>query len=361
MADDFAGGIGMAIRRWPRLLGLSAMISVACAVMAILLADVLIQFSALRAGSELRARGAVVFTPFYTSDDVTAPAPATVESLSEMIESEDAYTAIVHNVQVNDPGFLDGVPVIVTFGSMISKLLPDVDQCAPAPCASAGRGVDLSSIPNEFEFAGSQIEMRDRLAPGASFFDANLGSVPLDDSIVLNLPPDSIGHLDPYELEEALIRAVILTSDASSADSFVASAARNGLQLVPHNVAIDQPQRLAAMMVMSGMYVLGLVAFLGIVVAAFISSAFLTVRDELATFIIRRTYGASVWNSASRIGGFVFAAVVVPATVPLLALSLLGPPISSGAAWMVLAVSMLGAGLWALVWRMQARMELERR
>lgn len=345
----------MALRRWPSMLSLAGMIAVACVILALVLGDVLSQLAVLRGGAELRNRQAVTFTPYYESGDVSRVDDRVVDVLVSQIRSGQAYSAIVNNVQVDNPDFADGIPTVVLFGDVLSSVFPDLQLCDPAPCAM--RGAELSDRQiGPIEFAGTRLDVDNVLPLSATFFDANAAGLPLDARIVIRLPADRLPLVDPIEREEAMTKAVMLAPSDQDVDAFVSGCVRGGLFLVPHDVAVDQPRRFQDLIIMSAMYVVGLVAFLGLVLSAFSSAADATMRQEVRAFSIRRMYGASSWHVSVRVGSFLATAVLVLPVPLLLLLRLAGGSVADGALWVMWVV----VGIFALLWASTARRVLTR-
>ncbi|PRW61725.1 hypothetical protein [Actinopolyspora mortivallis] len=355
MLGDLRGGVRMALRRWPTMLSLAAVIALSCVVLAVLLADVLVQFKALRGGHELRGRGAVVFKPYYGTSRVTSVPDRAVSDLVELIREERAYTAVINNVRVDDPEFAGGVPTVLFVGSRLEETLPDLELCEPAPCAM--RGAEVATPAEPVEIAGHTFTTFERLSRSATHFDAHLGPVPLDERLVLNLPPESLTRLTGYEREEAMARTVLLEATESDVDDFVASSAAGDLYLVPRHIAVDRPKRLSGIMVVSTMYVVGMAAFLTLVLVAFAATARRTLHRQRAVFVIRRTHGASNGRLAARLAGFVGVVVLLPPLPPLAGLLLVGGPLAPAAGWMAALVVVLFLVLWGWAVRQQSGYE----
>jgi len=106
--------------------------------------------------------------------------------------------------------------------------------------------------------------------------------------------------LNPIEREEVLARAVMLAPADEVVDTFVSGCAQGGLFLIPHDLTVEQPRRLGAIMMTAAMYIVGMLGFLALVLDGFVSSAHLTIRQEMPTFKIREMYGATRCRLACR-------------------------------------------------------------
>ncbi len=326
------------------------MITFACVVLALVLGDVLSQSAVLSGGRELRARQAVTFTPYYQFSAVSDIQGAAQDLLIAGASDGTAYAAITNNVAVNNPDFADGVPTVVLIGDSVSAVLPGVDLCSPAPCAMRGAHLADWQI-NPIEFAGETFTPDMVLRSSATFFDPNVAGLNLDGRIVLLVPPSKFPLMDEFEREEAISKTVLLAPSSTEVDEFVSSAARDGLLLVPHDIAVDQPKRFSELMVMSAMYVAGLVAFLSLVLTAFASTADSAIRRESASFAIRRMYGAKPHHMLVRTGSFL-AVTMLAAPVPLLLLlRLVGDPVAPGANVVLVVVLAIFGALWAVNYR----------
>ncbi len=338
-------GFIIALRRWPTMLALTGMIAVACVVLSLALSDVLSQVAVLRGGKQLRERHAVIFTPYYPHGTYSSVGDDTVQYLTDMIDRQEAYTAIVNNMGIDDPDFAGGHTVLVLFGNVLPDLFPDLQLCDPAPCAMLGAKLADQNIAS-VSFAGEDIPVSKALPVGATFFDANAAGLPLDHRIVIRAPTKALFLLQPIEREEALTRAVIFNRDSEVVDAFVSGCAQGKLFLVPHDVAIDQSQRFRELMMASAMYIVGMLGFLTLVLAAFISSARLTMRQESRTFKIREMCGATAMHISLQIGGFLATVVLVLPIILLSLLVLIGGPFAVGALWVMLAVVLTFIFLW---------------
>lgn len=357
MLRDAVGGARLGFRHWPSMLSLGLLIAIASTVLALLLSDVITQLSVLRGGQEMRERLATIFTPYYETEDVVDVSDPTLAHLADAIEEGSGYTAVVNNVQVNDPDFADGIPVILIFGDTVAEIVPSMQVCAPAPCMM--RGADVSDeSPRELQIGSITVAGGDHMQPASAFFDANMGAVPLDNRIVVMLPTEAFSFLDAYEREEAASRAVFLGDSSTDIDKYVASSANDGLFLVPHDVAVDQPARMAALMTMSAMYAVGLAAFLGVVIFAYTSVADRTLQKEQGALHIRRAHGATPVAISARLAGFVALALLVIPLPPLILLQVLPDPMALAAKWIIGLLLLLSIAMWAYFSRQQRRAEV---
>lgn len=354
MLREVKGGARVAVRRWRSMIALAGMIVTACVILALLLGDVLSQLAVLRGGAELRRQHAVTFSAYYRAGGVSTVGDGVVDDLATRIASGRAYAAVTENVQVDNPDFADGTPTVVLIGDAIGRLYPDLKLCDPAPCAMRGAELAGRQIA-PIEFAGLRFDVDGVLPPAATFFDPNAAGLPLGTRILLRLPADRMRGLDEVEREEALTKAVLLAPRDQDVDAFVSRALPGGLTLVPQDVAVDQPRRFRDLMIRSAMYVVGLVAFLGLVLSAFSSAADTTMRQEARTFTLRRMYGAAPHHVAVRIGGFL-AMVLLAIPLPLLfLLRLAGDPVAGGALWVIWMIVGTFTALWVTTVRRMVR------
>ena len=349
MLREVRDGFVMALRRWPVMLSLAVTIAVACVVLSLALVDVLSQVAVLRGAKKLREHHAVIFTAYYPSSADSSVGNNTVNYLMNLIERREAYTAVVFNMGLGDPDFAGGHRTLVLFGDVVPELFPDLQLTDPAPHAARGAKLADQNI-DPVSIAGERIPVVKMLPAGATFFDPNVAGLPLDRRIVIRAPTKTLPLLNPTERDEALTRAVLLDPADEVVDKFVSGCAQGGLFLVPHEVSIEQPQRFREIMMSSAMYIVGMLGFIALVFAAFVSSARLTMRQEGRAFKIRQMYGATPMHISLRIGGFLAAVALVPPVVLLSLLLLLllvaGAPAPGAALWVMAAVILTFAFLW---------------
>lgn len=333
MRGDVRGGIRLAARSWPGLVAIAAMVTIAGVLSSFILSDVISQTQVLQGGAALRANHAVTFTPYYTSSQVSAISAAAMDELGAEIANGDAYSTVVSNVQVDDPNFADGTPVVVLVGDAVLALFPALGLCSPAPCAMRGAQLDGRYIA-PVQFAGESFSHFDTLAPSATLLDPNVAGLQLDSKIVLRVPAANLTQFDPYEREEILTKAVLLAPGATVLDRYLTRAVTEGLFLVPHDVSTDQPSRFRDIMIRSMMYVIGLVAFLSLALLAMWLVATSIFSRNRNAFAIRRIYGAPPGAVVLRVGGF-FASVFAAPIAVLMLVTVVGGSVRTAAVGLV--------------------------
>lgn len=331
MYSEFRGGARMALQRWPIILAISTLVAISAAILVLIVSDVVTQSTALRAGKEFRNLSAVVFTPYYGHEGPTPISSDLAQSLQQLVDSNSAYTAVIGNVNSNIVRGGESPAVLLVFGDAIFRTMPYLALCDPAPCASIGAKVKNVSL-EKLQLGIFEIHSTQILPFSSAFFDANLGVIPLDEKVILHLRAKDLAKLTlPEELEEAVTRSVMIGADQSAISIYVDQAAKNQLYLVPRNVAIDQPARLSGFMLLSVMYVIGLVVFLAIILFAYSSVAGHMLKQAHSVFAIRITHGADSKDVTARVSGFVFVALLA-LPIPIVGLlQFLPPPISTSA------------------------------
>lgn len=319
---ELRNGLRLARRRWWLGLVIGLQITLSAVVTAALLGDVVTQGAVFTGSSALRSAGAVSFIPYYGSTGVTSAAPSAVSDAAEAFASDEAYSLILNNVRVEDPEFLEGSARVFVVGEVARRLNPGARLCTPAPCFTLGPSSPASEAP--FDFAGSRFDYQGRLPEGAALVDPNEGVIALDSYVVAVLPESSLPLLDDMESEEMLAKSVLIEPSDAAITGFVDRAGEGGLQLVPVDVARDQPQRLQGLLTESGMYLAGCLAFLLLAVTAFIASAVSVLRSHAPTFRVRAIYGAGPVHAFLRTAGLLVVPMFLLPGAALGAMSLVG-------------------------------------
>lgn len=222
----------MAVRRWRIMLALAIMIAAASIVLSLALVDVLSQLAVVKGSYQLRARHAVVFTPFYPPGKSSSVADDTVRYLMNAINRQEAYTTIVYNMGIDDPDFASGHSTLVVFGDIVPRLFPDLQLCEPVPCAARGAKLAREKI-NSISVAGESVPVVKALPAMATFFDVGVAGLPLDRRIVIRAPTKVLPRLKATEREEALARAVFLNPAKETVDRYISGCAKGGCSLFP--------------------------------------------------------------------------------------------------------------------------------
>lgn len=203
------------------MLILTGLITLSTAVLSFAFADVLSQVYVLNGGKQLRERHAVFFTPYYPENgDVSRVDDETVQYLMDLIDHRQAYTAIVHNMALDDPDFAGGYPTLVLFGEVVPELFPDMHLCVPAPCAARGAKVIEDAV-DSINIGGTDIRVEQILPRGTTFFDVNAAGLPLDSRVVVRAPTQVMPVLNPIEREELITRAVFLNPTDATVYTFI--------------------------------------------------------------------------------------------------------------------------------------------
>ena len=305
------------------------MITAICTIFTIALSDVITETSAILGATNLRQRDAVTFTTYYAASSSLDPSTALMENLGAEIDSGTAYTAVLGNVEIEDRSFAGGNRAVVLIGNSAQEAVSGVELCSPAPCAMTGE-----NIKNEFD---GPLSIGDRTVPvlarsTATLFDPNATGIDLGSTVLINLPPDSLDHLRSEEQVEALTRTVLFAPTDEEVAQFARDANNEGLTLVPHHIAADQPERYRDIMIRAGLYGLSLLALTTLVLFAYSASIRSTLRQERAELLLRHQYGATTADICLRVAVFLASTMLVLPTCAVLFFSLAGPPITTAAA-----------------------------
>ncbi len=346
MVREVLAGARVALKRWKSAGTVAAIFAMVCLVLAFVLSDVLVQWTALRAGTRLRQEQATILSAYYGGEGVAEVSPATRDLLAQDITAEQAYTSVIYNVSSQAPDFAGGAPAIIVVGDRVSELIPGLDLCGAPPCATLGP--KAVSQPGTVDLHGLQVPVTGSHPAGMTWFDPHVAGKTLDQYLVIRLLPEQLVYLDRFELEEATSRTVYIGESASQVRSLVGSAAKDGMYLVPQKLSVQQPKQFKELMVAAGMYVVAISAFSLLMVYAFSATSRSIADHEMPELVIRRTCGATPTLVSLRLANFI-ACVMLVAPLGLCALlQLFGYPLDGGAR--VAAVCVLacfGAIFWS--------------
>ena len=307
---------------WRSTVALTLLISVGCFVFSLALSDVFTQAAVLRGGRVLRAADAVSFTTFYKEGAVSTPSADALAVVADQLTARTAYTAVINNVDLSGSSSEPGLSIVVLLGDRVLDLYPDLDLCAPTPCAMRGRDAGGDAAPS-LEFAGRTIPFSGRLPRRATWFDPSSTGIPLDQRVVVRLEPSDLGRLDAYAQEELISRVVLLKPDAALVDAFVGEVRSRDVYLVPSRLSVDQPRAFREVVARSALYLSGFAAYLLLMFSILSVSLHSLLRRERSRFKIMRISGATERDVGAAVALFlVLSIVVVPVLVcaPLLLL-----------------------------------------
>lgn len=174
---------------------------------------------------------------------------------------------------------------------------------------------NTASIP-EVSLAGMRIRVTGTLPKSAAIFDPNTAGIGFDECMVIRLPEKVLDRLDDIEIEEAMSKTVLFDPSASRIRSFVLADKADVLVLIPHQLKTEQPQRDRDLIVRAWIYLLGLTAFIALIVLAFFASLAATLRRQRPAMTIRRLYGATPHDEGSRVAGLLSATMVPAGMLP---------------------------------------------
>ena len=254
-----------------------------------------------------------------------------MENIGKRINAGTAYTTVINNVELGNHSFAGGNHTVILIGDSAQEAVSGVELCSPAPCAMAGE-----NIKNEFDGSlsiGDQtVPVVARMPSTTKLFDPNMNGIDLGTTVLINLPPDSLDHLDDVEQEEALTRTVLFAPTDEEVAQFARDANNEGLTLVPHRIAADQPERYRDIIIRAGLYGLSLLALTTLILFAYSASISSTLRQERAELLLRHQYGATTADICLRVAVFLASTMLVLPTCAVLFFSLAGPPITTAAA-----------------------------
>ena len=317
---EIAGGLGAAWRhRWSTA-GIALMFTLVSAILTMTLAEVMTQTSVVMTAQRLRELDATTFTPYYLGDLDNDPSSGLMEDLGDRIASGSAYTMVIGNVEVNDPSFAGGNPVVIVVGQAAQNAMTGARLCSPAPCAMVGDQVP-HPVDGPLYLGGHSVPVAGRTPSSATLFDPAAVGIDLDRSVLIAPPPSSLDHLDGTEQEEAVWRTVLLRATDDDTEQFITAARQDRLALVPHRLAADQPERFRNLLVWAAMHGVGLLGLTALVSIAYGASIRSVLRRERADLLLRHLYGATSAQLTTRLAAFLAATMLVLPALALLALA----------------------------------------
>ena len=317
---EIAGAVGTAWRhRWSTA-GIALMFTLVSAVLTMTLAEVVTQSSVVMAAQRLRELDATTFTPYYLGDLDNDPSTGLMENLGDRIASGSAYTMVLSNVEVSNPSFAGGNPVVIVVGQAAQNAVTGARLCSPAPCAMVGDQVP-HPVDGPLHVGGRSVPVAGRTPSSASLFDPAAVGIDLSRSVLIALPPSSLDHLDGTEQEEAVWRTVLLRGTDDDTEQFITAARQDRLALVPHRLAADQPERFRNLLVWAAMHGVGLLGLTTLVSIAYGSSIRSVLRRERADLLLRHLYGATSAQLTTRLAAFLAVTMLVLPALALLALA----------------------------------------
>jgi len=329
---EVSGGIRTAWRhRWSAA-GVAFMITAACMTLTVVLSHIITETSVMIGAYHLRQRDAVTFSAYYRTRALKIdPSTEIMENLGKRINAGTAYTAVINNVELGNHSFAGSNRTVILIGDSAQEAVSGVELCSPAPCAMAGE-----NIKNEFDgplsIGDQTVPVVARMPSTTKLFDPNMNGIDLGTAVLINLPPNSLDHLDDVEQEEALTRTVLFAPTDEEVAQFARDANNEKITLVPHRIAADQPERYRDIMIRAGLYGLSLLALTTLVLFAYSASIRSTLRQERAELLLRHQYGATTADICLRVAVFLASTMLVLPTCAVLFFSLAGPPITTAAA-----------------------------
>ncbi|KFI51800.1 hypothetical protein [Bifidobacterium biavatii] len=344
MIHELMTGVRMGLRRWGSILGITLLVVFTGSVFTMTLSDVLTESSVISGEARLRAADAVTFSPQYLLQSPSKTDPKVADGLRDMLEQGRGYAAIINNIEIDDPGFANGIPTIILMGN-VDDVFPRLGLCSHAPCASIGYRVDRTQAPDSVHIAGTDIKVTGTLPASAAIFDPNTAGINLDRYLVIRLNPGSLNRLNDIELEEAVTKTVMFNPSRTRLDEFITGSRDAGLILVPHRLNTEQPQRDKDLIVRALMYLLGLSAFLALTVIVIIQTLSVTLARERPSMLVRRLYGATAVDEAIRVAGLILV-MLLPAAVVLACFQLIGEPVAAASRTMIAVILVTAIPVW---------------
>ena len=317
---EIAGALGAAWRHRGSAVGIALMFTLVSAILTMTLAEVMTQSSVVMAAQRLRELDATTFTPYYLGDLDNDPSTGLMEDLGDRIASGSAYTMVVSNVEVSNPSFAGGNPVVIVVGQAVQNAVTGARLCSPAPCAMVGDQVP-HPVDGPLHVGGRSVPVADRTPSSASLFDPAAVGIDLSRSVLIALPPSSLDHLDGAEQEEAVWRTVLLSATDDDTEQIITAARQDRLALVPHRLAADQPERFRKLVVWAAMHGVGLLGLTALISIAYSASIRSVLRGERADLLLRHLYGATSAQLTIRLAVFLAVTMLVLPALTLLALA----------------------------------------
>ena len=343
---EIAGAVGTAWRYRGSAAGIALMFTLVSAVLTMTLAEVMTQTSVVMAAQRLRELDATTFTPYYLGDLNNDPSTGLMEDLGDRIASGSAYTMVLSNVEVSDPSFAGGNPVVIVVGQAAQNAVTGARLCSPAPCAMVGDQVP-HPVDGPLHVGGRSVPVAGRTPSSASLFDPAAVGIDLSRSVLIALPPSSLDHLDGTEQEEAVWRTVLLSATDDDTEQFITAARQDRLALVPHRLAADQSERSRELLVWAAMHGVGLLGLTALVSIAYGASIRSVLRRERADLLLRHLYGATSAQLTIRLAAFLAVTMLVLPALTLLALAastlLRGAAAAAGSALLIIYLVFLMA------------------
>ena len=332
---EISGGVRTAWRhRWSAI-GVALIVTAACTTFTVLLSYVMTQASVIIGADHLRRHDAVTFSTYYYRPPSTSarsnPSTGLMEGLRERIDSGSAYTAVINNVEVGDHSFAGGNYAVILIGDSAQAAVSGVELCSPAPCAMAGDSI-RHELDGPLRIGGQTVPVVARMPATTKLFDPNMAGIGLGSVVLIRLPASSLDQLNAMEKEEAATRTVLFAPSDEDVAQFVHDANTEGLALVPHRIAADQPERYRELIVWASLYGLGLLAVASLILSAYGASVRSALRRERAELLLRHQYGATAAEICVRVAVFLASTMLVLPTCAILLFSLAGPSMTTAAA-----------------------------
>ena len=341
--EEVTGGMRLALRHWRELAGTTLIFALVCFALSFILGDVIVEVGVLRGGATVRREGATTFACFYPPlRPVSDTSPRLLDMLSEKIEEGRAYSSVIGNLEADSPEDFDAKTILVV-GGRARSLFSDLGLTSTTPGAFLGTKVEQTSP--FVRLRGKEIPVAGRLRGGAVWFDPSSAGIDLDSCQVLQVTPAEFSGLGTIAQEELVLRAVFFDVSDDFIEEYIAEAAKGELYLVPQHIAVVQPRGFAALMVRASLYLISTVAFFALALFSFCASTNEILRQERRAFAIRRMCGATKVALAVRLASFLAVGVLALPVPSCLALTLLGPPVGTGALAALLSILLVYVAL----------------